>query len=157
GSAPEHTVGTTGNPIVADQPHDGDAPAPALCGAKNRSGGTCKLHPVPGRRRCKFHGGMSPVGIASPHYKHRRYSRAMKHLAKDLALSYKRAVHDRELTSLRSELALLSVRGETLLEQLGAVEAPPWGKVLDALVSFERAKRGKDKDKQEQRFQELAT
>lgn len=29
------------------------------CGAKTRSGGKCKLSPVDGKKRCKFHGGKS--------------------------------------------------------------------------------------------------
>ena len=30
-----------------------------LCGAKTRKGGSCKQKALPGRTRCKFHGGMS--------------------------------------------------------------------------------------------------
>jgi DNA-binding transcriptional regulator YiaG len=30
-----------------------------LCGARTRKGGRCKAKPLPGKRRCKFHGGMS--------------------------------------------------------------------------------------------------
>jgi len=30
-----------------------------LCGAKTRANGKCQNHPIVGRRRCKFHGGMS--------------------------------------------------------------------------------------------------
>lgn len=30
-----------------------------LCGAKTRKGGTCRQKALPGRTRCKFHGGMS--------------------------------------------------------------------------------------------------
>jgi hypothetical protein len=29
------------------------------CGAKNRSGSPCRVAPVPGKRRCRFHGGLS--------------------------------------------------------------------------------------------------
>jgi len=35
-----------------------------LCGARTRSGGTCKRHPGPGLTRCKFHGGASPQALA---------------------------------------------------------------------------------------------
>ena len=34
-------------------------PMPAICGAKTRRGTRCLCKPVYGRRRCKFHGGMS--------------------------------------------------------------------------------------------------
>ena len=30
-----------------------------LCGAKTRAGGSCQCKVIPGKRRCKFHGGMS--------------------------------------------------------------------------------------------------
>lgn len=29
------------------------------CGAKTRAGGECQASPMPGKRRCKLHGGMS--------------------------------------------------------------------------------------------------
>ncbi len=45
---------------------DGMAQVPPLiprsllqCGAKTRRGTPCRCRPVPGKRRCKFHGGMS--------------------------------------------------------------------------------------------------
>jgi len=34
-------------------------PPPALCGAKTRKGTLCKAKPLPGKTRCKFHGGAS--------------------------------------------------------------------------------------------------
>ncbi len=36
-------------------------PTPFLsrCGAKTRKGTACRCQPIPGRRRCKFHGGLS--------------------------------------------------------------------------------------------------
>ena len=33
--------------------------APKRCGAKTRKGQPCRAKPLPGKRRCKFHGGMS--------------------------------------------------------------------------------------------------
>jgi hypothetical protein len=47
------------------------------CGAKiaNRPGEVCQELPVPGRRRCGRHGGLTPTGRASPHYRHGRDSR----------------------------------------------------------------------------------
>lgn len=32
---------------------------PVKCGAKTRAGGSCQCKPIPGKRRCKFHGGLS--------------------------------------------------------------------------------------------------
>jgi hypothetical protein len=49
-----------------------------ICGAKNRSGSTCKRAVTPGRTRCHYHGGATPCGTDSPHFKHGRYSKHMK-------------------------------------------------------------------------------
>lgn len=52
----------------------------AVCGAKNRSGEPCQ-RPAGwgtdhvGEGRCKLHGGLTPRGADSPHYKHGAYSR----------------------------------------------------------------------------------
>jgi len=45
-----------------------------LCGARTRSGMTCKNAPLLGGagQRCKFHGGMSLTGAAHPNWKHGR-------------------------------------------------------------------------------------
>jgi glucans biosynthesis protein len=40
----------------------GDVGEPSRCGAKLRSGGSCDLSPVPGRRRCFQHGGAQGIG-----------------------------------------------------------------------------------------------
>jgi len=33
-----------------------------MCGAKTRSGGSCKNHPVTGKKRCRMHGGAKGSG-----------------------------------------------------------------------------------------------
>ena len=45
------------------------------CGAKTRKGTPCKNPCVRGRNRCRMHGGKTPRGWASPHYKHGFYSK----------------------------------------------------------------------------------
>jgi len=58
-----------------------DKPLPngwkSVCGAKTRSGKPCAKPPCAGRTRCRLHGGATPVGMASPHYKHGRKSKYM--------------------------------------------------------------------------------
>lgn len=39
------------------------------CNAKTRNGTPCRRYPAPDRNRCKLHGGASPKGKDSPHYK----------------------------------------------------------------------------------------
>jgi hypothetical protein len=46
----------------------------ATCNAKTRAGGLCQNAPM-ANGRCRMHGGKSLRGIASPRYKHGRYSK----------------------------------------------------------------------------------
>ncbi len=39
-----------------------EAPAAGRCGARLRGGGTCRKHPLRGRRRCRLHGGAKGSG-----------------------------------------------------------------------------------------------
>ena len=57
------------------KPEDIGALGWRTCGAKTRSGGRCKnlaMHPA---GRCRMHGGKSLRGLASPRYKHGKYSK----------------------------------------------------------------------------------
>lgn len=45
------------------------------CGAKTRTGGRCKNHPIAGKSRCRMHGGLSPVGENHWNYKHGYHTR----------------------------------------------------------------------------------
>ncbi len=44
-----------------------------ICGAKTRQGGKCQKSPMP-NGRCHLHGGKTPKGVDSVHWKHGRYS-----------------------------------------------------------------------------------
>jgi hypothetical protein len=46
-----------------------------ICGAKTRGGRPCKNAGMYPSGRCRMHGGKSYRGIASPRYKHGRYSK----------------------------------------------------------------------------------
>jgi hypothetical protein len=54
-----------------------DVPQDRRCGARTRAGAPCKNWSMRGRTRCRMHGGRSLRGIASPTFKHGRYSRDM--------------------------------------------------------------------------------
>jgi hypothetical protein len=84
------------------------------CGAKTRSGGRCQQPGSGAGGRCKFHGGASPTGIASPHFEHGRYS---KYLPAGLSTHYTTARADRDLVGLRDELALVDARIASLFER----------------------------------------
>jgi len=44
------------------------------CGAKTRNGTPCKAPKVKGRNRCRKHGGATPRGAKSPHFRHGFYA-----------------------------------------------------------------------------------
>lgn len=50
--------------------HSLPKPFLAQCGAKTRKGTPCRCRPIPGKRRCKFHGGLS-TGPKTPEGKER--------------------------------------------------------------------------------------
>lgn len=92
--------------------------------------------------RCRFHGGASPKGIASPHYKTGRWSRAMPRGLRKLVES---ALSDTKLGSLRDALALMDARIMTKLEELRASPFPT-EQLKRAWAEYEDARRRKDSD-----------
>jgi hypothetical protein len=118
----------------------------ARCGAKTRQGGPCP-NPAMANGRCRMHGGKSLAGIASGTYRHGNRSRYLKNLPREWQASYRAALADPELTSLRGELAVQGEMIAELLRQLSEGEAPPWGKAAEALAEFEAAVAGKDTER----------
>ncbi len=90
-----------------------------LCGAKTRSGGTCKNRAMP-NGRCRMHGGKSLGGIASPTYKHGRYS---KYLPERLRERYVESLSDPDLIALREEISLTDARIEDLIKRVDSGES----------------------------------
>ena len=98
-------------------------PVKGKCGAKllkskKKYGGKiryCISFPVRGRTRCRLHGGATPQGIASPHYRGKGYSQAVPKHLKDI---YEARFNDPELLSLHKEIALCDTRIEDLLTQI---------------------------------------
>lgn len=99
-----------------------------ICGAKTSSGRVCQKHPMKGKTRCHKHGGKTPCGMASPHWKGGKYS---KYVPKGLKNSYERALSDAELLSLRDDIALLESRQVEILETISKANegAPQWEEV----------------------------
>jgi hypothetical protein len=103
-----------------------------------RSGQRCRRAPARGRTVCSMHGGRSLVGIASPAFRHGRYSRA---LPGGLAERYLESLADPELLSLRSEIALVDSRVTELLGRVGSGESgPAWRKLSDTWGAMVRAR-----------------
>ena len=49
--------------MTEPMPGPGSGEAHAICGAKTRSGEPCRQRPMLGQRRCRMHGGSSPVAL----------------------------------------------------------------------------------------------
>jgi hypothetical protein len=93
----------------------------------------CRLPAVTGMEVCRFHGGLTPRGPVSPHFKSGKYS---KFLPTRMLARYREAERDPELTSLRSELALVDAR---LMDLLTRVHSGESGVVWLALRTAHRA------------------
>jgi hypothetical protein len=109
-----------------------------ICGAKNRQGEPCGNSQMP-NGRCKYHGGLTPVGPASPHYKNGRRSKLMKEI-KGLGEHYERALSDPDLLRLDDEIALVDARIAQLLEKASTPRSSIDGlwPQLDALIESRR-------------------
>jgi hypothetical protein len=92
--------------------------------------------------RCRIHGGATPAGVASPHFRTGRHSRYLKDLPRDLRAGYKASLNDPERTCLADELALLESRIGQLLRRLSGAAAPPWAEVLRTLDDLTAATTG---------------
>lgn len=102
--------------MSAVHPHE---PA-ARCGAKTRSGEPCKQYVVPGRTRCKFHGGKTPVGPAAPGYIDGRSTRYGGILAPKLAAIQAEREADANRLDLSAHLGLLEALIVRSLEEMEA-------------------------------------
>ena len=83
-----------------------------------------------GKRVCQVHGGKTPSGIASPHYKTGRYSKV---LPARLTARYEEAATDARLLELRDDIALLDAR---LADVLGRVDTGESGALWQQLMRW---------------------
>jgi len=99
------------------QPHgSNDDTITRQCEATSkRSGERCRKHAMRGRNVCMSHGGKTPRGAASPHFKTGRYSRS---LPGRLVATYEEALSDPRLLSLREDIALTDAMLMETLSQL---------------------------------------
>lgn len=114
-----------------------------ICGAKRRGLDlACQLPPAAGRDRCRRHGGMSPVGPASPQYKHGRFSNV---LPARYHAAYHGSIDNPRAASLRHELGLLEAREAELLAALSTNETvDTWRDLADAWSDYRAAADAKD-------------
>ena len=100
------------------------------CQAKSKATGVqCRRRAVKGKRVCTVHGGLTPSGHASPHFKSGRYSR---YLPARLTERYREAQADQRLLELREEIALIDAR---LCELLPTED---WAQILQVIEQRRR-------------------
>jgi hypothetical protein len=103
-----------------------------------RNQAQCRNYALKGLEVCRMHGGKTPRGPASVHYKTGRHSRF---LPSRLFAAYGAALRDPELMSLRQEIALVDARIIDVLKRVDTGEAGViWREAEAAMDRFERAK-----------------
>lgn len=121
-----------------------DAQGRKRCGVKASHGGPCLAMPVKGKHRCKNHGGRTPSGLDSPHYRHGQYSQDMP---AELLGAYQRAVGDPELLELRSDAAILhAFMVEALKRMDGSFDGSLWAAARTAYRAFQEGLRTGDRE-----------
>jgi hypothetical protein len=126
------------------------------CQAKSKQRhAQCRQQAVRGMEVCHYHGGKTPRGPALPQFKSGRYSRFVP---SRLLAHYRDAENDPELTSVRSELALVDARLADLLSRVDTGESGArWWALLKAHRAFRHAKASGDITKMQEALAALET
>lgn len=107
-----------------------------------RSGERCKGRAVNGSEVCYMHGGKTPKGAASPHFKTGKYSTA---LPQRMLAAYEAASSDPELLDLKQSVALIDARLLDLLSRVDSGESGVlWSETIKAFRVLRKAYRGGD-------------
>ena len=118
-----------------------------ICNAKSkRTGEQCKAWAITGSTKCRTHGGKTPKGIASPHFKTGKHSKsaylpdAFRQRFNDLVVEVVKNVED----SIKIQATMES----TLLEKLGTTESSrAWEKLHEAVREYDDATHSEDAGK----------
>lgn len=90
-----------------------------------------------GKTKCSLHGGKTPSGTESPHFRHGRYS---KHFPVRLQERLEDAIKDPELISLRRQVAVLETFWQEHAAKLGEVSsAELWDAARNAMSEVKAA------------------
>lgn len=112
------------------------------CGAKTRSGGTCGQPGIAPSGRCRLHGGATPRGIDSPHFKGALSNRSSKgweqNLVGDLLDKFEVISSDPDLMNLSAEIAVVTAHLQQQVKRMEQFGDSPerW---LDARKTFNAA------------------
>lgn len=103
-----------------------------------RTGKRCGANAMMGSDKCYHHGGKSPKGVASPHFKHGRYS---KYLPVGLMDTFNEMVSDEDKLALDSEIALIDTYMTQLIDELGDYSsAELWEQLQKHVQDYRKAK-----------------
>lgn len=148
--APDLIIGTAPDGQFGPDKPPTQGKAYPVCGAKTRTGGTCKRACVVGRNRCKLHGGATLRGAAHGNFKHGFYSKAMP---SRLRGDFDALLNDPKQLEGRAELAILQVRLQELVARLETGEsAGAWEK---ARAAFDKVRQAEEDDNDEVRANAL--
>lgn len=124
-----------------------------LCNAHNSAGALCEAIAIRGKTKCRTHGGRSLSGMASPNFKHGRYS---KDLLTEMAVRVDEARGNPELLSVSDDIALVEARIAEVLRQLGTGESgATWLALKRTLEEFSVAMARGDMAGMHQHFQAM--
>lgn len=103
--------------------------------------------------RCYHHGGPTPKGVASPNWKHGRYS---KYLPTRYLDRYMEGVNDPELNSLKQEAAVTIVRMSELFQRIDSGESGHlYRQMKKEKVQFQKASKEKRLDAAKEHLEEI--
>lgn len=112
-----------------------------MCGAKTRSGGSCR-QPAMANGRCKMHGGLSLSGADHPGFKTGRYSKA---LPTRMVQAYEASLNDPDRLALDELIAVVSARLRDLIGRVDTGEAGEhWQAAKNALIEWRKGTATKD-------------
>lgn len=122
----------------------------------------CSSRMVMANGRCRMHGGPTPSGVDSPHW---RGKGRTKDLPTRLAEKVEAYINDPNHLSLSTEMALLDVRLVEVMGKLDLKESEPlWGRLLgtwnqlkEAVVAGEEEKVQELMDRMDEHFQDHST
>ncbi len=133
---------------------DDEKPLPGKCGAKNRPGAKhkfCRKNPVDGSKRCRKHGGLTPKGPDSPHWKHGKDATTK---VPTLAEQHATALADPALMQYRHDAALLEALRRSITSRLDVTKPVPAAtekRLLDLSDGLRKVK-----ESEQRRLQQLA-
>ncbi len=112
------------------------------CSAHKSNGDPCKAYAVKGKKVCRTHGGKTPHGAASPHFKTGRYS---KYLPENMLPAYEDAKADKQQFSLGGDIELLDAFIRSKLNNLDFSESSQhWAAILKCIIKARKAYKNSD-------------